>query len=163
MTKVGIATGDSSLMKGAREVEEHIFSIIVGFVIVGIISGILLIGGIIVVTQIASEPGIVSALLYAFVILLGFMLGILFLYTLPAIIVDGLDSVTAIGLSIGIVLNHLRESLILAFLTLMSLSVVYFISLFLSGYLHFLLFLFASSLVITVLVIAVTVDYVNLK
>jgi hypothetical protein len=163
MTKVGIATGNSSLMKGAREVEEYIFSIIVAFVIVGIISGILLIGGIIVVTQVASEPGIVSALLYAFVILLGFMLGILFLYTLPAIIVDGLDSVTAIGLSIGIVLNHLRESLVLAFLTLMSLSVIYFGSLIFSGYLHFFLFLLAGSFVITVLVIAVTVDYVNLK
>ncbi|MGD2249321.1 MAG: hypothetical protein PVF58_13015 [Candidatus Methanofastidiosia archaeon] len=163
MTKVGIATGNSSVVAGSEEAETHIFSVIVAFLIVGIISGILLIGGIVAVFQIAPEPGMVSALLYAFVILLGFMLGILFLYTLPAIIVDELDSITAIGLSIGIVLNHLRDSMVLAVFALILLSAVYIVSLFLTGVIHFLVFLGLTSFVVTVVVIAVTVDYVNLK
>lgn len=163
MTKVGIATGDSSVVTGAQEAETHIFSVIVAFIIVGVISGILLIGGVVAVSQIAPEPGMVSALLYAFVILLGFMLGVLFLYTLPAIIVDELDSVTAIGLSIGIVLNHLRDSMVLAVFALILISVVYGISSFLSGVVHFLVFLGLTSLVMTVVVIAATVDYVNVK
>ncbi|MBU7041876.1 MAG: hypothetical protein HXS45_13780 [Theionarchaea archaeon] len=163
MTKVGIATGDSSIGKGVQEIESHIFSIIVAFFVAGIMSGILIIGGILAVTQIISEPGLVSALLYAFVVLLGFMLGILFMYMMPAIVVDGLDSVTAIGLSIGIVLNHLRESLLLAFVTLLSLTAVYLISDLVSGATHFVVFLLGCSLVLTILVIAVTVDYVNLK
>ncbi|MBU7013408.1 MAG: hypothetical protein HXS52_03055 [Theionarchaea archaeon] len=163
MTKVGIATGESSIGKGIREIESHIFSIIVAFFIAGVISGILIVGGILAVTQMISEPGLVSALFYAFVVLLGFMLGILFLYMLPAIVVDGLDSVTAIGLSIGIVLNHLRESLLLAFVTLISLTAVYLVSNLVSGTIHFAIFLVGSSLVLTILVIAVTVDYVNLK
>lgn len=163
MTKVGIAVGDSSLAYGLKEAEKHIFSVIVAFVIAGVISGILLLGGIIVVTQIVSEAGIVAALLYAFVILLSFMLGILFLYALPAIIIDELDSVTAIGLSIGIVLNHLKESLGLAFLALVSLVVGFYVSGYLSGVLHYLFLVVVVSLVVTVLVVAVTVDYVNLK
>lgn len=163
MTKVGIATGNSSLVKGALEAGKHIFSIIVAFLIAGIISGILVVGGVIAISQVASGPGILAALLYAFVLLLGFMLGILFLYTLPAIVVDGLDSITAIGLSIGIVMNHLRESLFLALLVLVSLVFTYFGSFFFTGLLHFLFVLLMSSLVITVLIVAVTVDYVNLK
>ncbi|MGC1120105.1 MAG: hypothetical protein WBA22_03340 [Candidatus Methanofastidiosia archaeon] len=163
MTKVGIATGESSIGKGVQEIESHIFSVIVAFLIAGIISGILIIGGILTVTQMISEPGMVPALFYAFVVLLGFMLGILFLYTLPAIVVDGLDSVTAIGLSIGIVLNHLRESLLLAFVTLISLSAVYLVSGPVSEAIHFVIFLVGCSLVLTILVVAVTVDYVNLK
>lgn len=163
MTKVGIAEGESSIARGAQEAESYIFSVIVAFLIAGAISGVLLLGGVMVVAQVMVEPGIVSALLYAFVILLGFMLGILFLYTMPAIIVDGLDSITAIGLSIGIVLNHLRDSLVLALLTLVLLFAVYFSSLFLPGLIHLLFFLVSASLVITVLVIAVTVDYVNVK
>jgi hypothetical protein len=163
MTKVGIATGESSIGKGVQEIESHIFSVIVAFLIAGMISGILVIGGILAVTQMISEPGMVSALFYAFVVLLGFMLGILFLYTMPAIVVDGLDSVTAIGLSIGIVLNHLRESLLLAFVTLISLMGVYLVSDLVSGVFHFVIFLVGCSLVLTILVVAVTVDYVNLK
>lgn len=163
MTKVGIATGNSSVADGLREAENHIFSLVVAFIIVGIISGTLLIGGIIVVTQVILEAGVAAALLYAFVILLSFMLGILFLYALPAIIIDELDSVTAIGLSIGIVLNHLKESLILAFFALVFLVISYFISAYLSGLLHYLFLLIAFSLVVTVLVVTVTVDYVNLK
>lgn len=163
MTKVGIATGHSTVADGLREAENHIFSVIVSFIIVGIISGTLLIGGIIVVTQAISEAGIAAALSYAFVMLLSFMLGILFLYALPAIIIDELDSVTAIGLSIGIVLNHLKESLGLAFLVLFVLVVAFFFSGYIPGVLHYLFLIFVISLVITILVVTVTVDYVNLK
>ncbi len=163
MTKVGIARGGSSITEGLQEAEKHVFSVIVAFIIAGVISGILLIGGIIAVTQVISETGIFSALLYAFVILLSFMMGILFLYALPAIIIDELDSLTAIGLSIGIVLNHLKDSLVLAFLALFSLFVSYYCSSFLSGALHFLFLLIATSLALTILVIAISVDYVNLK
>ena len=163
MTKVGIARGSSSITEGLQEAEKHVFPVIVAFVIAGVISGILLIGGIIAVTQLISETGILAALLYAFVILLSFMMCILFLYALPAIIIDELDSLTAIGLSIGIVLNHLKDSLILAFLALLSLFMSYYCSSFLSGALHYLFLLIAVSLVLTVLVIAVSVDYVNLK
>ena len=162
MTKVGIAEGESSIARGAQEAESSMFSVIVAFLVAGTISGVLLLGGALVVAE-ATEPGMVAALLYAFVMLLGFMLGILFLYTMPAIIVDGMDSMTAIGLSIGIVLNHLRDSLVLAVLTLVLLFFVYVGSLFLPGLIQFLFFLFFVSLVITVLVIAVTVDYVNVK
>jgi hypothetical protein len=163
MTKTGIVSGQSSVGDGLREAENHIFSVIVTFVIVGIISGILLVGGVLVVTQVISEAGVMAALLYAFVIQLSFMLGILFLYALPAIIIDELDSITAIGLSIGIVLNHLRESLVLAFLALISLVIGYFISRYIPGTYHYILLLFIYSLVVTLLVMAVTVDYVNLK
>jgi hypothetical protein len=163
MTKVGIAVGDSSIADGLQEAEHHIFSVIVASVIGGIISGTLLIGGIIVVTQVVSEAGILAALLYAFVILLSFMLGILFLYALPAIIVDELDSVTAIGVSIGIVLNHLKESLGLAFLALVVLVVGVYSSGYVSGLLHYFVLLLVVSLVVTLLVVAVTVDYVNVK
>lgn len=163
MTKVGIAVGESSLADGLRETENHIFSVIVASVIAGIISGILLIGGIIAVTQITSEAGVMAALLYAFVILLSFMLGILFLYALPAIIIDELDSITAIGVSIGIVLNHLRESLILAFLALVVLVIGYLGSSYITGLLHYVVLMVVISFVITMLVVSVTVDYVNLK
>jgi hypothetical protein len=163
MTKTGIVSGSSSIGDGLREAENHIFSVIVTFVIVGIISGILLVGGVLVVTQVISEAGVMAALLYAFVIQLSFMLGILFLYALPAIIIDELDSITAIGLSIGIVLNHLRESLVLAFLALISLVIGYFISKYIPGTYHYVLLLLIYSLVVTLLVMAVTVDYVNLK
>lgn len=163
MTKTGIVTGESTIGDGLREAETHIFSVIVAFMIVGIISGILLIGGILVVTQLISEAGVMAALLYAFVIQLSFMLGILFLYALPAIIIDELDSITAIGLSIGIVLNHLRESMVLAFLALVSLVVAYFVSMYIPGIYHYILLLLIYSLVVTLLVMSVTVDYVNLK
>ena len=163
MTKRGIAQGTSSVAEGLQEAEKHIFSVIVAFAIAGVISGILLVGGVIVVTQAVPEAGVLAALLYAFVILLSFMLGVLFLYALPAIVVDELDSVTAIGMSIGIVLNHLKDSLVLAFLTLVFLFLCYFCSSFLSGVLHYLFLLVTTSVVLTILVIAVTVDYVNLK
>lgn len=163
MTKTGIISGQSSIGDGLREAENHIFSVIVAFMMVGIISGILLIGGVLVVTQVISTAGITAALLYAFVIQLSFMLGILFLYAMPAIIIDELDSVTAIGVSIGIVLNHLKESMFLAFLALVSLVVGFFISRYIPGVYHYLLLLFIYSLVVTLLITAVTVDYVNLK
>jgi len=163
MTKVGIAVGTSSIGEGLREAEKSIFSIIVAFLIAGIISGILSVGGVIVVTQIVPETGIAAALLYAFVIQLSFMMGILFLYALPAITIDELDSVTAIGVSIGIVLNHLKETVMLAFLALVSLIAAFFGSLYISGVLSYLFLLASFSVVLTVLVIAVTVDYVNLK
>ena len=163
MTKVGITTGGSTLADGLREAETHISSVIVAFITVGIISGVLLIGGVIAVTQIISEAGIVAALLYAFVILLSFMLGILFLYALPAIVIDELDAVTAIGLSIGIVLNHLKESLGLAFLALLVLVAGFFVSGYISGLVHYFFLIVVVSFVVTVLVVAVNVDYVNLK
>ena len=163
MTKVGIVAGRSSVGEGLREAENHIFSVIVAFLIVGIISGILSIGGIIVVTQITSETGVAAALLYAFVIQLSFMMGILFLYALPAVVIDELDSITAIGVSIGIVLNHLKESLILAFLALISVGISFFISLNVPGFLSHLFLFIVISPALTLLVIAVTVDYVNLK
>lgn len=163
MTKMGIAYGNSTIGEGIREAEKYIFSIIVAFLIVGVISGILSVGGIIVVTQMTPENGIVPALLYAFVIQLSFMMGILFLYALPAVVIDELDSITAIGVSIGIVLNHLRESLMLAFLALVSVGTAFLVSLYIAGFFSHLFLLLIVSLVLTVLVIAVTVDYVNLK
>lgn len=163
MTKMGITYGNSTIGEGVREAERYIFSVIVAFLIVGVVSGILSVGGIIVVTQIMSETGIMAALLYAFVIQLSFMMGILFLYALPAVVIDELDSITAIGVSIGIVLNHLKESLVLAFLALLSVGTASFVSLYITGFFSHLFLLVVVSVVLTVLVVAVTVDYVNLK
>ncbi|MFQ6089202.1 MAG: hypothetical protein ACE5K0_09915 [Candidatus Methanofastidiosia archaeon] len=160
MVREGIASGKTNIGDGIFIAKRRFFQVFILNLSISFIIGMILIGGSYAFSYLFS--GTLVLLLYAFLMLISSLIFALFIYTLPAIVVDDFNTLQALLKSFSHAIFNVLDTLgiLILFLSLMALSTA--LSIFIPK-VGSILSLLISLILPPFGVTLITVAYVNLK